>query len=83
MTRIIKCFLETASVNKMNLCVASIKVHFYHHLVSHIRREHLNAPKSVLYEQKSAVSQLITLNPSVMIRKKVWESLPQVYNTPS
>ena len=63
----IRYFLPTNNIDKIDLCVAGIEVHF-HYLAPHIDQKHFNAWKSILYVEKSAVGQVITLNKSVINR---------------
>ncbi len=71
-------FFQIVSIDRMDLCVVGIKVQLTHpevdltqivhsHLISHLG--HLNALKSVLSVEKSAVGKQITLNRSVMTGK--------------
>lgn len=67
MKKMIRYFLLTTNINRIDLCVASIEMHIYYHFVFHIGQKHLNALRSILYLEKSAIGQLITLNNSMMI----------------
>lgn len=64
-----RCFLLTDNINGMDLCVATIEVYFYH-LISHMGQEYFHIQKSVLYVEKSAVSQVIIPIKSVITRKR-------------
>lgn len=66
----IRCSLRTAGINRIDLCMTGIKVHFHYCLDSHVSHKNFNIAKSVLFVKKSTVSQPITLNKSVMMRKR-------------
>ena len=70
-----------ASIDGMDLCEVGIEVHpirsemhptylVHPHLVLHLSQGHFNAPRSVLYVEKSAVGRLIISNKSVITQKK-------------
>lgn len=59
-------FLSTNNINKINLCLASIEIHFYH-LAFHMNKEYFNVLKSVLCIKKLAINEVITLNKSIII----------------
>lgn len=63
--RMMRYFLPTNNINKINLYVAGIKVYLYH-LAPHIGQKHFNILKSILYMEKSAIGQLIIFNKIVM-----------------
>lgn len=63
---IIRYFLPIAGINGINLYIASIKEYFLYYLVLYIAPKNFNALKNVLCIKKSAVSQIITFNNSVM-----------------
>ena len=64
-----RCFLPANNINKIDLCVAGIEIHL-HHLVAHISQKDFNALKNVLYIERSAVSQVLIFNKSVMNQNK-------------
>lgn len=66
---IMRYFLSIGNIDKIDLCVASIEVHF-HHLALYIGQKYFNILKSVLRIEKSAIGQVITLNKSVMSQKR-------------
>lgn len=70
MKKMMKFFLPNASINGIDLCMAGIVVQIHHYLVFHIGQGHLNASRSVLYVEKSAVGQLIILNKSIITQKR-------------
>ena len=55
------------NIDKIGLCAADLKMHF-HHLVPHIGPEYFNAPRSILYTEKSVIGPVIILNKSKIIR---------------
>ena len=64
---IIRCFLSTSSINKIDLYAASIELQ-----ISTIILDfgHSNPPKSILYMEKLVAGQQIILNRSVRRRKR-------------
>lgn len=66
---IMRYFLSTNNINKINLYLASIEIHFYH-FAFHIDKEYFNISKSVLYIKKLVIDEVITLNKSIIIWKK-------------
>lgn len=67
--RMIRCFLPTSKIDKIDLCVNGIEIHL-HYLVSHISQEFFDVLTNTLYVEKSVVSQVITFNKSVMTQKR-------------
>lgn len=64
--RMIRCSLLTGNINKIDLYMASIKVHLYHFAL-YIGQKYLNVLKSTLYVKKLVVGQVIIFNKSVII----------------
>ncbi len=50
-----RCFLPTTSINRINLYIANIEMHFYYYLIFHISQEHFNKLKSVLFLEKLVI----------------------------
>ena len=55
MRKMKRCFLLTNNINGIDLCMTSIKMHFYLSLVSHLTQ--FNTLKSVLYIENLAINQ--------------------------
>lgn len=62
-----KCFLSTININGIDLCLATIKVYLYHHLIAYISLKYLKALKSVLYIERLGISQQIPFNKNMII----------------
>lgn len=58
-------FLPIGSMNKINLCMANIKIYFNPLFVSHF--DYLNTLRSVLFVDQLAIGQLTTLIKCVKI----------------
>ncbi len=63
-----RCFLLISNIDKIDLYMAGIKEHIYLYLFLYFG--YFNALKSVLYIDKSAISQQIIFNKSVIIQKR-------------
>lgn len=59
-----RCFLSTVTINRINLCVNIIDMQFFYYLVFYIGQKYFNILKNVLCIEKSVVNQLIKLNKS-------------------
>lgn len=67
--RMMRSFLSTGNINKIDLYMVGIEV-YLHYSTSYINQKHFNILKSASCVEKLIVGQVITLNKSVMIRKK-------------
>ena len=67
--KIIRYFLPTSSINRINFCIANIKLHSHLSPIPHFGQS--NILKSVLYVEKSAVGSQIILSRIVRNRKKI------------
>lgn len=67
MIGIMRCSLPTANIDKINLCVANIEMHFHYHFIPYIGQDYFNLLRNVLFIEKSAVGQLIIVNKNMMI----------------
>lgn len=63
-----RCFLSTSGIERINLYIASINMYFYFPLVSFLDQS--NILKSVLYIEKSTISQQIIFSRRIIIWKK-------------
>lgn len=63
-----RCFLSTSNINKMDLYVISIKLYPYLFLVSHLGLS--NILKNISYIEKSVISLQIILSKNIRNRKK-------------
>lgn len=66
--KIMRCFSSIGNINRVNLYMANIEVHFHLLLISHLGQS--NTLKSVLYIEKLVISQQIIFSKSVITRKK-------------
>ena len=66
---IIRCFLPTNNINKIDLCITGIKIYFYY-FAPYICQKHFNILKSVLCVEMSTIGQIIILNKSVISQKR-------------
>ena len=60
-----RCFLSTSGIERINLYIASINMYFYFPLVSFLDQS--NILKSVLYIEKSTISQQIIFSRRIII----------------
>lgn len=67
--KIIRCFLPTGNISKIELFVADIEVHLCC-LAAYIGQEHFKVLKNTLYLKNLVVSQVIRLNKSIKTGKE-------------
>ncbi len=63
---IMRYSLPTVNINRINLFITVIKMHFHDYLVFYIGQKQFNILKILLFIEKSVVGQLIILNRSMM-----------------
>lgn len=67
---IMRYSLPTISIDKIDLCIADIKIQLYYYLILHVGQRYLNRLKDILYLERSAIGQLIIFSKSIMIWKR-------------
>ena len=60
-----RCFLLITNIDKIGLCTADIKMHFYY-FIFYMSQKYFNILNCILYIEKLAISQVIIVNKSVM-----------------
>lgn len=81
MKKIIRYFLSIININKIDIYVVSIKKHFiylkiyfiyliYPYFIFIFSQKYFNILRNILYIKKLTVNLLITINKSVIIKKK-------------